>query len=276
MDTDAIIISQFIQEHGREAAQALEQLETDRLAAFFNDNLEDLSLVIIPLMNPLLMATVFELMQQEKVVRLFESLEIQYTVLLIRIMDEDLAEKILNSLSAEKSTFIRRLLKYFENSVGAHMDPTVFTLTDKMTVKEALAEAKRHNRKISPNLFVLTSERRLVGVINLSDLIAEDPEIEIRQIMNDKIFTIPPETPIQSILNHPEWTNYYSLPIVDQTSVFLGTIRLETIRSIMIKSDKSLENMGQVAISALAELYQIGLVGLLKTATDLKAASAKE
>ena len=276
MDTDAIIIKRFIKEHGKEAARALENIEPDKLAAFFNDFSDELSLEVIPLMNPHLMSTVFELMQQEKVVQLFESLEIHYTVLSVRMMNEDLAEKILNTLSSEKSTFIRRLLKYLENSVGSYMDPTVLTLSDRMTVKEALAEAKRHKKKISPDLFVLTSDRRITGVINLSDLITEDPENEIRLIMNTKIITIPPETPVQSILNHQEWMDYYSLPVVDKTSVFLGAIRLETIRSILVKSDKRMEDLGQTAINALGELYQIGLAGLLKSATDLKSGSSKD
>ena len=276
MNTDAIIIEQFIQEHGKEAARALENLEPDKLAAFFNDTLDDLLLEVIPLMNPQFMATVFELMNQEKVVQVFEALEIHYTVLSIRMLNEDLAEKILNTLSSEKSTFIRRLLKYLENSVGSYMDPTVLTLSDGMTVKQALAEAKRHKKKISPNLFVLTSNRRLAGVINLSDLIAEDPQNEIRLIMNNEIITIPPETPIQSILNHQEWTDYYALPVVDQTSVFLGVIRLETIRSILVNTDIRKEDPGKTAISALGELYQIGLAGLLKSATDLKSGQSKE
>ena len=94
--------------------------------------------------------------------------------------------------------------------------------------------------------------------------------------MNNKIITIPPETPVQSVLSHQEWTDYYALPVVDQTSVFLGAIRLETIRSILVDSDKRKEELGQTAISALGELYQIGLAGLLKSATDLRSASSKE
>ena len=276
MDTDAIIIKQFIKEHGNEAARALENLEPDKLAAFFNDTLDDLLLRVIPLMNPQLMSTVFELMDQKKAVQLCETMEINHTVLLIRMMNVDLADRIVNTLSSEKSTVIRRMLKYPENSIGSHMDPTVLTLSDGMTVKEALAEAKRHKKKISPDLFVLRSDRRFAGVINLSDLISEDPENEIRLIMNDKIITIPPETPVQSVLSHQEWTDYYALPVVDQTSVFLGAIRLETIRSILVDSDKRKDELGQTAISALGELYQIGLAGLLKSATDLRSASSKE
>ncbi len=37
MDTDVIIIKQFIKEYGNEAARALENIEPDKLAAFFND-----------------------------------------------------------------------------------------------------------------------------------------------------------------------------------------------------------------------------------------------
>jgi magnesium transporter len=276
MNTDAIIIEQFILEHGKEAARALENFEPEKLAAFFNETSDELLKEVIPLMNPQLMSAVFESMHQDKVVQLFEALEIHYTVLSIRMMNEDLAEKILNTLSSEKSILISRLRKYPENSVGSLMDTTVSTLSDGLTVKEALAEVQRYKEKISPNLFVLTSNRRLAGVINLSDLISEDPQNEIKRIMNNTVITFPPETPVQSILNHQEWTDYYTLPVVDQTSVFLGVIRLETIRSILINTGKKKEDPDQAAIRALGELYQIGLAGLLKSATDIKSGPSKE
>ena len=98
MDTDVIIIKQFIEEYGNEAARALENIEPDKLAAFFNDISDEIALQVIPLMNPHLMSTVFELMEQEKVVQLFESLEIHFTVLSIRMMNEDLAERLLNTI----------------------------------------------------------------------------------------------------------------------------------------------------------------------------------
>lgn len=276
MNTDAIIIKHFIQEHAIEAAYALEQMDPDKLAVFLNDTPSDLLIEVIPLMNPHMVSTVFELMQFEKVVQLFESLKIHFSVLSIRMLKKDFAEKILNTLSSEKSAFIRRMLKYLENSVGSHMDPTVLTLSENMTVKEALSEARRHNKKLQPNLFVLSPDRRIRGVINLSELIAKAPENEIKSIVKTKVITIPPETPIQSILYHQEWAEYYALPVVDHTSLFLGAIRLETIRSILVKSEKRMENLSQTAINALGELYQIGLSGLLKSATDLKSGQSND
>ncbi len=223
-------------DHEKEAARALEKLEPGKLAAFFNDLSMELALEVIPHMNPHLMSMVFELMQHEKIVQLFESVEIHYALLSIRLMTEDLAVKTLTALSTEKSTTIKRLLKYLEYTVGSHMDPTVLTLSDKMTVKEAREEVKRHKKKIRPNLFVLTSERKLAGVINVADLVSEAPQNEVSSIMNTKLIALPADTPIESILTHQAWKDFYSLPVVDNSSLFLGAINLETIHSILAPS----------------------------------------
>jgi hypothetical protein len=74
-------------------------------------------------------------------------------------------------------------------------------------------------------------------------------------------------------LSHQEWQDFYALPVVDHASVFLGAIRLETIRSILAESGNKVEEMGQLAISALGELYRLGLAGLLNSATNIESVS---
>jgi Mg/Co/Ni transporter MgtE len=185
-------------------------------------------------------------------------------------MDDDLAEEVLNTLSAETSDAIRLMLKYLEHTVGSHIDLTALTLTDSMTVKEALEETKRYKKKIQPNLFVLSPNRKLVGVVNIQDLIREKPGREIQSIMNTNIAALHPETPIKSILTRREWNEFYSLPVVDKNSVFLGVIKLETVRSLLSSKGKVKEGSSEDAISALGELYHIGLAGLLNSATELR------
>jgi Mg/Co/Ni transporter MgtE len=276
MNTDDIIIEQFILEHPREAAQALEKLDPGRLAAFFNDALPDLIDVIIPFMSPHLITAVIESMRMDKAIDLFESLETQYAVLLIRLIKEEFAKKISSSISEERSSQITRLIKYTKNTAGSHMDPSVFTLSERMTVREARETAKSNKKRIYPDLYVLTSENKLAGTVHLSDLITEDPERDIRSIMNTRFHAISPETPIQSILNHKAWLDHYILPVVDRTSVFLGVIHLETIRNIQVELDQRMENIGQTTVNALGELYQIGLAALINSATDLKPGLSNE
>lgn len=270
MNTDSILIKNFIQANSKAAARTLEDIEPEKLAEFFNDSPNEWLLVVIPHINPHWLSEVFEKMKPDRLASLFEIMEINQLVVSIRLMNEVLAESMLNKLSDEKSKSARRLLQYLDHSVGAHMDPSVFTLEERMTVKDAIAAIKRHNEQVHPQIFVVDSGRKLLGVISLSDLISGEPEGEIRSLMHTMFTSLSPETPIQSVLNHQEWQNFYSLPVVDHASWFLGTISLETIRAILAQSTNEGEEMGQGVVRALGELYRIGLTGLLRSATELK------
>ena len=270
MDSDSSIIEHFVFSYSKEASGALQAFEAAELVPFFENTSADVLCALIQEMNPQLVLQVFELMEEKRVVLLFEAMQIPLAELLIRMMSVSETEQILSSLSPEKSLHLKRLLKYLKTSVGSYVDQRVFTLHETQTVKEALTQAKRHTSGLEPELFVLTSERKLVGVVHLSKLITELPKKEIRLIMETRLNPISPETPVQSVINHPGWQDHYIMPVVDKLQVFLGAISLATVRKIKIKSDKILEDHSKDTIGALGDLYHIGIAGLLRVATDFK------
>jgi len=275
MNTDSILIGQFIQEQSNLAASVLEDIESEKLAAFFSDSPKEWLMKVLPHMNAQGMSEVFERMDPERLVSLLESMELAHSIASIRMMKKELAEVLLNRLSEEKSTLVKRLLRYLDHTVGASMDTLVFTLPDNLTVKEAMAALKKRKDQIPPELFVLDASRKLVGVISLSELITGKSAYEIKAIMKTRLITLSPEIPIQSLINHPQWLEFYALPVVDPASVFLGAIRLETIRSILFQPGTKGEETGQLAINALGELYRLGLAGLLRSAVELDVRSGK-
>jgi Mg/Co/Ni transporter MgtE len=256
--------------YSKEASTALEKFDPEELLPFFERSSVDVMLALVQEMNPQTVLQLFKLMKKETVAGLFETMKISLAELLIRMMTVSEAEQVISSLSPEKALHIKRLLKYLKTSVGSYVDQTVFTLNENLIVKEALAQAKRHFASLEPELFVLSPERKLVGVVKLSKLISELSKKEIRSIMETNIDTIAPETTIQTVLDHPGWQDQYLMPVVDSSQVFLGVIRLATVRKIKINSDKILKDHSKDTIGALGDLYQIGLAGLLRVATDFK------
>lgn len=269
MNSDSILIKRYLQVHSKMAARTLEELDSKKVADFFNDSPMDWLFKVFPHMDPQRNSEVFEGMNPDRLVHIFESMETDQMLVLIRRMDQDLSERILNGLSPEKSALVKGLLRYLDHTVGAYMDTRIYTLTENLTVKEAIAAIKKHKGQIQPQLFVIGTGHKFTGVISVSDLINSDPGTEIRSIVNTKVTTLAPEIPIQSVLSHKEWKEFYALPVVDRRSVLLGAIRLETIRSFLIQSGSEQEDIGQSAIHALGELYRLGLAGLLKSATDI-------
>ncbi len=276
MNTDEIIIKQFIEGHGQEAARVLEKMEPENLAGFFNDASTGLGLAVIPWMKPRIMSSIFEKMDRTKVVQLFESLQRHHAVWVFRSLNTAFAALILTELSPELSSVLTRMVEYLENSVGAYMDSSVFTIAEHWTVKEALVEIRSQKNKVPPDLFVLTSSMQLAGVISLSDLITRSPEKDIRTLLKTSVVTLSPDTPVESILKHEAWNSTYALPVVDRTSLFLGTISLERVRSLVLQPGSRAEELSQATVSALGELYRIGLEGLLRSATDLKSGTREK
>ena len=270
MDFDKILIHQYMLEHSIAAARALEDVEPVKLAVLFNETPNEVLTKVVPRMNPLGMSMVLEQLKDKKVAELFNALENRHIALLIRMINKNLAERILNGLTGEKSNEVKRLLQYLENAVGSYMDSGVFTLNENLTIKEAMAALKKNKNRIQPNLFILNNDRKLVGVISLPDILTGSPGSGLKGLMSSNITSFSPETPLESVLNHPEWQNLYALPVVDSASMFLGVVRLETIRTILINTASKGEEMGQAAVSALGELYRIGLSGIVKSATGFE------
>lgn len=275
MNSESILLQRFLQEHSLVAARKLEDIEADKLVDFFNDTPVEWLLDVVPLMNPQILSVVFEKLDQDVLVLFFESLELKFAVFLMRMLNDDLADGLLIRLSTEKAESVKRLLLYLDHTVGAHMDPVVFTLSENLTIKEALAVLTKHKRRIQPHLFVNSSDRKLVGVIALSDIITGDPDGEIKSIMNTKYTTLSPETPIQSVVSHHGWQSLYALPVVDYSSIFLGVISLESIRSVLASSGTEPEDMSRMTVNALGELYRLGLSGLVRSVTELRNSRGK-
>jgi len=269
MKSDSTLLKAFMLENSKVAARALEELDPEKLADFFNDTPVKWLLGVFPHMNPHLIRKIFERMDPLQLVQLLESMQMSHLLVSIRIMPEDLAEKMLQALSAEKSASVKGLLHYLDHTLGAHMDTGVLTLRETMTAKEALEVIKKQKDEVPPELCILGEDQKLLGLISLSALIAAGPHKEIRSMMRTDFHSLSPDTPIQAVLNHEDWKNFYALPVVDQASVFLGVIRLETIRYILVHSINGKEETGQLTIHALGELYRLGLAGLLRSAAEI-------
>jgi hypothetical protein len=94
------------------------------------------------------------------------------------------------------------------------------------------------------------------------------PQAKLSGVMQSEVAALPAEFNLQAILNFPSWRNYHALPVVSASGLLLGAIRYETLRQIEseVKSAR-LPRQVVAAGSALGELFQIGLSGLIQSAT---------
>ncbi len=268
MDTDKKILEAFIQNHGLEATQILEELEPAEVASLLLEIPVEMAARLLAQMHAYKASCCLEIVDQKRAVELLEKLDLKTVELILRQVDEPLRHSLLEHVSKDISVTLRQNLKYLGNTIGALMNPMVFTLRENDTIENALTMLKEHKRLVSPCVFVIKPNKTLFGVINLQDLVLADKNTTTSTLANTSVPKLYADAQFETAFNHDGWLDFYALPVIDRSDVLVGSLELEAVRKVNVKAEDALGKQAIKAGAALGELYRIGLTGLLRGTGD--------
>jgi Mg/Co/Ni transporter MgtE len=276
MDSDLLISSRFIDAHPVDAARILEPMPVEDTAYFLEEVSPRLAAAVMGLMDSMTAARCLELVAAKKATEIVANLPQQISPLLLRRCDERTRQVILETMPHEVAKPLRSVLDFAEGTAGALMDPRVFTLFEDGYVREALRHMRKRPKHLIYYVYVLNRDQVFTGYTDLRELMLADPGLQISSVMRTDMGHLSPRLNRAAILDHPDWHRFHALPVLNEKGVFLGALGYQTLRRLEHE-----ENQGPRAESAreagtaLAELYQIGVAGLLKWVATT-AGSSKE
>jgi magnesium transporter len=263
MDTDQILLKQFIVNYPEQAAISLDSQTNEEIAIFFTDISPDLAISAIKQMNNYKVAKSFENIELEKAVLIFEKLDIQQAELVLRQCEDSFREKLLGRISPEISQVLGKKLKYASDTVGSIMNLAVPSIRKELNVAEAISILKQEENKISTVICVIDPDGILEGLINTVDLLLADSNTEIAAIMKTDVPRFSPQLAVQALTNHPGWSEFLSIPVVEDPGRVVGVLDFETIYNTIINSSKDNYRQLSETGNTLGELYRIGMTAFL-------------
>ncbi len=266
MNTDEKIISKFVQDHTGEVLHFIENLKDEEIADLIESLPIELSILLLSQMDRFKAARSLEKIDIEVAIQIMEKIPLSTSELLLRQMDTVFCNLILDGLPLQNSKLLQSILKYPKDSVGAHINPIVFTLRENQNISQGLEKIKKDNPDLHSRVFVLSQDQSLAGFIELKDLIIMDANTSIRSAMNINLPKIRADINISSLIERWDYDeSFLQLPVVDANEAFLGVVTKEKLSSI--SSGKNTHDHPAIkAGSALGDLYQIGLSGLFRSA----------
>jgi len=267
MNSKFILSHQFLNSHPLDAARILEQLPIEETAIFLKNIPASPSANVVRLLDSEYAVRCLECIGIRGIVSIFENLPLEIASIYLRRMDTNLQINIIDSLSPENAKPIKTVLYFPEGTAGALMDPRVFTLPDDVTVREALKRLRKHPQHVIHFIYIVNREDKLVGFINMRELLLSPLNTHISAVMHTKFIPLSAKLTRQAILVHPGWHEFHSLPVVDNSGRFLGVIGYQTLRSLEYESmEKSQEKIVDSTGHALGELYWIAISGIINGA----------
>jgi magnesium transporter len=269
MQTERELALAFLQAHPKDAAAVIERFIAEEAAALLVQMPTEVAASVIEHMTPTAGTDCLMAIGTETAAALLGALHLDDAAALLRGAEPALRQSLLDAAPAETSGPLITLLSYPPGTAGGLMDPRVLSLPHDIDVGEALARVRRSPQRTLYYVYVVDRERRLVGVLNLRELMLAPEDQPLAITMNAQVAALRASATRDAIVAHPGWRDYHALPVVDDRGALVGAIRYETLRRL----ERSLERRGDTAVGTavtLAELYWVGLAGMMKEAAAMR------
>jgi len=143
------------------------------------------------------------------------------------------AEEVLGQIPEEESEQLKELLKYPPDSAGGIMTPVVVKVRDDITVEQTLEYLRR---TVVPDsifyIYVVDGVGKLLGTIRIRRLITSDLKIQMRDLLEEKLITVPVEMDQEEVAKMFNKHDLLAMPVVDSSGVLLGRITVDDVMDV--------------------------------------------
>lgn len=154
---------------------------------------------------------------------------------ILNLFEPPFYDEILNAMAKVEREDIKRLSAYDEDSVGSIMTTDYATLSEEMSVEDALKKLKREAREKETinRTYVIDRDRKLLGTVKLQNLFLADRNAKVRDVMQEYTMAIPlnqtPEYAAQQISKY----DVIALPVIDKEERLCGIVTYDDALDIL-------------------------------------------
>ncbi|MBE7549716.1 MAG: magnesium transporter [Anaerolineales bacterium] len=239
------------------ASSIIEELRPADQADLFWELDEDEQAALLPELNPADAADILEELYDQDVVELAENLPLDKLIEIVNEMEPDEAADLLDDLEPEQAQAVLAKLKeaievksladYEDDTAGGLMTSAYIPLWRRMTAQQAIdaIRAWRPDEETIYYLFVTDRLKRLVGLVNLRQLIVADPATPITEIMDTDVVYVYTDTDQEECADLMQRYDLLALPVVDENKVLLGIITIDDLVDVIqSEAGEDIQRMG--------------------------------
>ena len=174
-------------------------------------------------------ADIIEDLPAHKAAAIVDEMESDHRADLLGEMDSEDAEAILHRMDPEEAEDARRLLKYPDNTAGGIMVTEFVVYPQDKTVADVVRDL-RENAELYTDYgvqyaYVESSNKVLVGVLRLRDLLLTPPDKPLHDIMIVNPIYVLDETPLDELNQLFDRCPFWGIPVTTEDGKMIGVVR---------------------------------------------------
>lgn len=223
-------------------AEELGRVEGPDQAIAFRLLPKDRALDVFEYLDPVHQAELLEALRDDHVRDIFESLAPDDQASLLDEMPAKVASRLLQGLPYRQRKVISGLLGYPSRSAGRLMVPTATVLSPEMSREESLEKlqsraqryyANPHHVSTLATVAVTDDSRKLVGMLNLSDLVTAPEGTLVSDLLDDDLHSVTAYEDQEVAARLMQEADLLALPVVDDEDRILGVITVDDAMEVL-------------------------------------------
>lgn len=212
--------------HPADLADILENLDANSRKQIFESLDEDLAADTLEEIEQEYKSSIIKDLSEAKAVEVLENMPNDEIADILDELDDDEREKILVNLETEDAEEVKELLKYEDETVGSIMSKDFISFNLDITIGEIidiLRESNPEDEELN-SIFIKDEEERVIGIIELKDLILNNGNVKVKEIMDENINSLKHTESINEAVEIASKYDLLAIPVVDNNEVLIGVV----------------------------------------------------
>jgi magnesium transporter len=265
---DWLLSQEFLKHHPVEASRVLGDLTKDETKVFLERADMDTAATMLQHVSPVIASHCLAVWPDERAGTALEKLPLASLLRILRLMKSKEQEQVLELAPRSIVKILRSALRFPEGTAAGWTELERCFITEDLLIGQVWKHLRRQGQSFGPYVYVVDREGTLVGVASLSEVLTAQPRVPLESIMHRSVERISATDRRASVVKHPAWQKFPTLPVVDDDGILLGRIRYSTLRQLErgLESGGASDTWRHFAVS-LAELYWLSSSNLVSGIT---------
>ncbi|MBQ8558818.1 MAG: magnesium transporter [Tyzzerella sp.] len=238
--------------HPVDIAELLEEFEEKQMILIFRLLAKDEAAETFTEMNSDMRETLLNALTDSEIEEVMAEMYLDDTVDVLEEMPANVVERLLLATDEETRAQINELLNYPDDSAGSIMNVEYIAFQKEMTVEEAILKIRQVgiNRETIYTCYV-TEKRKLIGVVNVKDLLTTGDNHTIEEIMETNMIYVHTHDDQEEAATLINKYGLIAIPVVDNDMRMVGIVTVDDAMEVL--EEEATEDMSMMAGIAPSE-----------------------
>jgi CBS domain-containing protein/sporulation protein YlmC with PRC-barrel domain len=220
--------------HPVDLADILEELDHEQRVTIFDKLDTDHASDVLEEIDPSVQRVLVPSLKKEKAAILIDEMTPGQAADVLAALPFSEADIILKLLDKEKAKKIRSILEKQEENILNFATSNFLKFSPDMTVKQALEEYQRiaKGKSVIMYIYVVDSQNKLRGIIDIKELLMADDETMLRDIMPTNIISLKPESTLKEASAMFTRYSFRAIPVTDDNDKIDGVVLYRDVMNL--------------------------------------------